>query len=545
MNEVDVAIVGGGPAGCTAAAVAARAGLSVALFEAGTHPRPHVGESLLPGIIPILADIDALAAVEAAGFGRKSGSTLVQWGRTPRWDLWFADSDEYDHAWLVERARFDAILFDAARRAGAVLHERTVVDAPVWSGDRVVGVQWRARDGGEPVVTHARVVVDATGQSAMLGRALALRESIPGLQHQAMWAHFAGAARLPPPRAEQALFVADREQWWWMFPLSAELTSVGVVQIDAAERRSPPRPDFDAELRGCDELVAVLGPHARRITDVRHERDWSWRMRDVAGPGWLAAGDAAGFIDPVLSTGVMLALHSGWHAGRTAIATIRDHADEAAAHSAYARHHLGAFADLLRMVRFYYQQNLHREDYFWESKRILMQESTALKPQKAFVVLTSGLVQNLALDDVRAQTQRRRAEHVADASAPDLEGADPDALGFLCVHFRKPPDDEDACEGPDRGSSLFVVVEPADPSAPTLKRTRNFHVDGIAPRHGNDPVSVPGIGDVLRWTIDLVASADTHDDESLAQFWRRVRASLVPRLRSPPSGYALVRVFGE
>jgi flavin-dependent dehydrogenase len=545
MNEVDVAIIGGGPAGCTAAAVAARAGLTVALFEAGTHPRPHVGESLLPGIIPILADIDALAAVEAAGFGRKSGSTLVHWGRTPRWDLWFADSDEYDHAWLVERARFDAILFDAARRAGAVLHERTVVDAPVWSDDRVVGVQWRARAGGEPAVTHARVVVDATGQSAMLGRALALRESIPGLQHQAMWAHFAGAARLPPPRAEQALFVADRDQWWWMFPLSADLTSVGVVQIDAAERRSPPRPDFDAELRGCDELVAVLGPHARRITDVRHERDWSWRMRDVAGPGWLAAGDAAGFIDPVLSTGVMLALHSGWHAGRTAIATIRDHIDEAEAHSAYARHHLGAFADLLRMVRFYYQQNLHREDYFWESKRILMQESTALKPQKAFVVLTSGLVQNLALDDVRAQTQRRRADHAADASAPDLEGADPDALGFLCVHFRKPPDDDDASEGPDRGSSLFVVVEPADPSAPTLKRTRNFHVDGIAPRHGNDPVSVPGIGDVLRWAIDLVASADTHDDESLAQFWRRVRASLVPRLRSPPSGYALVRVFGE
>lgn len=545
MSDVDVAIVGGGPAGCTAAAVVARAGLSVALFEAGTHPRPHVGESLLPGIIPILADIDALAAVEAAGFGRKSGSTLVHWGRTPRWDLWFADSDEYDHAWLVERSRFDAILFDAARRAGAVVHERTVVDAPLWSDDRVVGVRWRARDGGEPAITRARLVVDATGQSAMMGRALALREPIPGLRHQAMWAHFAGAARLPAPRAEQALFVAEREQWWWMFPLSAELTSVGVVQTDAAERRSPPRPDFDAELRACEELRAVLGPHARRVTDVRHERDWSWRMRDVAGPGWLAVGDAAGFIDPVLSTGVMLALHSGWHAGRTAVATIRDGVDEAAARTDYAKHHLGVFADLLRMVRFYYQQNLHREDYFWESKRILMEESTALRPQKAFVVLTSGLVQNLALDDVRARTHRRRADRTADDDAPDLEGADPDALGFLCVHLRKPPADGDALDGPDRGTSLFVVVEPEDPSAPSLRRTRNFRIDGIAPRHGNDPVSVPGVGEVLRWAIDVIAGADTQQGDSLAQFWRRVRTSIVPCLRTPPNGYALVRVFGE
>jgi flavin-dependent dehydrogenase len=544
VNEVDVAIVGGGPAGCTAAAVVARAGLRVALFEAGTHPRAHVGESLLPGIVPILADIDALAAVEAAGFGRKTGSTLWNWGRTPSWDLWFADSDEYDSAWLVERARFDAILFDAARRAGAMLHERCVVDEPCWDGDRVVGVRWRARDGGEPSITRARFVVDATGQSAMIGRALDLRESIPGLRHQAMWAHFAGAGRLPAPRAEQALFVARPDEWWWMFPLSPELTSVGVVQLDAAERRGPPRPDFDGELARCDELVRVLGPSARRITPVRHERDWSWRMRDVAGPGWLAVGDAAGFIDPVLSTGVMLALHSAWHAGRTAIAVVRGEETEADALARYRSHHLGAFDDLLRMVRFYYQQNLHRDDYFWESKRILVQEHTALRPQKAFVVLTSGLVQNLALDDVRATTRARRRERAEHDDAPDLDAADPDELAFVCLHFRRPPADDDV-DGPDRGTSLYVLVEPADAAAPTLRRTRNFHVNGIAPRHGNDPISVPGIGDVLRWAADAIAAADTHAGEPLAQFWRRVRGSLARQLRAPPHGFVLVRVFAE
>ncbi|MCY1007592.1 hypothetical protein OV079_18965 [Nannocystis pusilla] len=101
---------------------------------------------MLPGIIPILAEIDALAAVEAAGFGRKTGSTLWGWGKTPRWDLWFYDSDAYDHAWLVERARFDAILFAAATRAGAVVLDRAVARTLLWDGERLVGAAWSAPD---------------------------------------------------------------------------------------------------------------------------------------------------------------------------------------------------------------------------------------------------------------------------------------------------------------------------------------------------------------------------------------------------------------
>ena len=118
----DLIVIGGGPAGATVAACAAREGCKVLLLEADAHPRVHVGESLLPGIMPILERMGALAEVEAAGFVPKSGTTHWQWGATPRWDLWFADTDAYDHAYLVERARFDEIQFAAAGRAGAVTH---------------------------------------------------------------------------------------------------------------------------------------------------------------------------------------------------------------------------------------------------------------------------------------------------------------------------------------------------------------------------------------------------------------------------------------
>ncbi len=538
MSTWDLIVVGGGPAGATVAACAARGGLRVLLLEADAHPRVHVGESLLPGIKPILERMDALAEVEAAGFTPKTGTTHWQWGATPRWDLWFSDTDAYEHAYLVDRARFDELLFAAAARAGAVTQVHAAARAPLWDGERCVGLRWRRRGEDGEHEERARWVIDASGQAAFLARQLGLRETIAGLQHQASWAHFEGAGRLPPPREHQALFVAERDHWLWLFPLSPTRASVGMVRLDPgseAEGDEARADRFMAAVRGSALFSGVLGAAAERVTPVRTQRDWSYRMQRVGGPGWLLVGDAAGFIDPVLSTGVFLAMHAGFHAAELLLAEARGERDAAAVTTRYQRHHAELFGDLLRMVRFYYQQTLSRDDYFWESKRILLREDTELRPQKAFMILTSGLVRNLAYEAV-ADAAAARRDVAASRSEGDLASHDPDALGFVCFHVWLQAEPEPA--------ALYLLIEPRHPAEPTLFCTRSWHVNCLAPRFDNDPIREPALAGPLRGFAELVRRLDDRD-EPLAAFWRRCRAALVAGVQALGPGFTLARVFGE
>ncbi|MCL2447438.1 MAG: tryptophan 7-halogenase [Polyangiaceae bacterium] len=534
LETYDVIVVGGGPAGSTTAAAAARANLRVLLLEASAHPRTHVGESLLPGMIPILEDIGALGDVADAGFTEKTGSTHWGWGRLPEWDLWFRDSETYDRAWLVERSRFDEILFRAAGRAGAVTRENAAVRAFERCGDRVTGARYQLRGDARERRAEARFTVDASGQAFLLGRQLGLLCPIDGLKHRASWAHFSGAGRLPPPRESQALFAAGARRWIWFFPLSETVTSVGIVELDDEAHRDDA---FDAIVASEPRLEGLLGASARRTTPVRHVRDWSYRASRVCGPGWVLAGDASGFIDPVLSTGVYLAMHAGYHAAKLIAAVVHGSTTEPAALEAYQAQHAALFTDLLRIVRFFYQQNLHLDDYFWESKKILLEsKETELRPRHAFMILTSGLVRNLALDDKQTRVDRIRTAMTA-GDTRDLDTHDPDRLGFVCFHTVVRTG---TCDAP-----LYLLIEPVDPAAPALFRTANFHLNGLAPRLGNDPVRVPGVGEHLHAFARMVIALDTQPGESLPTFWHRARGSLVDGLRRRAPELELVRVFGE
>lgn len=540
-SQHDLIVVGGGPAGSTAASVAAAEGLDVLLLEAAQHPRAHVGESLLPGIIPILEKLEVLGAIEGAGFTRKTGSTHWGWGRTPEWDLWFRDSERYDHAWLVDRSCFDEILFRSAARRGARAVENASARGLLREGDRVVGVEWKERGSERTHRARAPLTLDATGQGMWLARSFELRTLISGLQHEASWAHYEGADRLPDPRSSQALFIATERAWCWHFPLSSERTSVGIIRLQSSDEGSLSEESraetFDRTVAEMPRLADVLGPRARRVTPVRTVRDWSYRMSEVAGPGWMLVGDAAGFIDPVLSTGVLLAMHSGYHAGKLAEALARRSRREGEVLREYTEHHRSLFGDLVRMVKFFYQHNLHRDDYFWESKRILLEGTEPVSPRKAFMVLTSGLVKNLAFDEKLDATSARRASVVVGEGHRELSPSTPDDLRFVCAHLRY-----DAVEP---AASLYLLIEPIDTASPTLFTTRNWHVNCLAPRWDNDPISDPRLSGPLRAIDRGIRALDDVPNESLGAFWRRRHLQMAELLRALPPELEVVRVFGE
>lgn len=520
-EHFDLIVVGGGPAGSAAAAVAARSGARVLLLEAAKHPRPKVGESLLPGIVPVLDAMGCLEAVEAAGFQPKTGAT--HWGFGPRpWDLWLRDTDEFEGSWFVDRARFDSILFEAAKNAGADVREEAPVMETLEERGRVAGVRFR---GGE---ARARFVLDASGSAAKVAGPRSKRRNIEGLRHRAHYAQWKSRGRLPAPRTEQGLFVGLDTAWAWCFPVGDSLRSVGLVELE----ESPPL-DYESVIR-ASPLAKVLGEDAELVGAVRHARDWSYRSEPVAGAGWLAAGDAAGFIDPVLSTGVLLAMHSGWHAARCVLQVISGDMSEEEATSTYASHHSEMFGDLLRIVRFYYQQNQDRDAVFWESKKILT-ERFELKPQKAFMILTSGLVRNLAFGESKARATKSRLEHAL-GDATELDEHDPDELGFVCVHLEHHPD-----SGPV--AQLYLLIEVRNNAAPSLFRTPSFDINCLAPRYDNDPISVPELETPLRALHEALSATD--DGAPLGAWWRTSRGRVAAALDELPPSIQVRRVFGE
>lgn len=551
QDRFDVVVMGGGPAGSTAAATLARAGHRVLMLEAAQHPRVHVGESLQPGVIPILAAIGAYEKIAAAGFPSKSGSTHWNWGRTDSWDLWFADSEIYDTAWFVERSRFDQLLFEHARECGVLCIDQARAVDLLWDEresssspsteqtKRLLGIRWQQRGDEQLQTVHARFVLDACGLRSPISRSLDLRDTLPGLRHQAYYAHFRGALGLPEPRRDQALFLAEDRHWFWLFPVTSERVSVGVVMLDGGDDvRRLSSSQFDELIAGSARLQTVLGESAERVTSVHHQRDWSYRSRQVAGPGWFLLGDAAGFIDPVLAQGVLLAMNSAYLCARKICSVLGGTQSEDSARSDYQREYQKTFDDLLSVLRFFYRWNLSSDDYFWASKRVLLEEGARLEPKKSFAILTSGLIRNLALSDRQARKWRRAEGR---ATAPLLEARDEDevsvdSLDFVCLHFR--------CDVEENKGSVYFLIEPRNATEAAMMRTKNWNVSSMS-REFRDPSSVPLLKRTLFALATQIRQWDVHEGESLATFWGRTRPSFARLFQKTPAGITLVRVFGE
>jgi flavin-dependent dehydrogenase len=315
--NTDVVVIGGGPAGSTTSTLIAQKGYRVALFERDRFPRFHIGESLIPQTYGVLKRLNMLEKMKASHFIKKYSVQFVnEHGRLSE-PFYFVDHKPHESSqtWQVVRQEFDQLMLNNAREHGVEVHEGFRVLEVVFEGDRAVGVRVVGEDGIEREV-RASVVVDASGQSSLILDRLKLREWDPVLKKAALWTYWQGAHR-DTGKDEGATLVVQtkgKKGWFWYIPLHNDIISVGVVASFEHLFKDRAEKDHEAiyfeEVERCPGVKSRIAS-AKRVGPFRAAKEYSYRSKKAAGDGWVLVGDAFGFLDPLYSSGVLLALTSG------------------------------------------------------------------------------------------------------------------------------------------------------------------------------------------------------------------------------------------
>ena len=311
----DVVVIGGGPAGSTVSTLLAQQGCSVELFERERFPRFHIGESLIPETYWVLKRLNMLPKMQRSHFVKKYSVQFVNADGKLSAPFYFWDNKPHEcsQTWQVVRSEFDQLMLNNAREHGVKVHEGVRVMDVLFDNDRATGVRIKTEDGSLREV-RARVVVDASGQNGLLMNRLNLRVWDPVLNKGAIWTYWEGAHR-DTGRNEGATMVLQtvtRNGWFWYIPLHHNRVSVGVVApFDYLFKgRTDYAQTYVEEVERCPAVKERVSS-GKRVTGYFATKDYSYRSKQVAGNGWVLIGDAFGFLDPLYSSGVLLALKSG------------------------------------------------------------------------------------------------------------------------------------------------------------------------------------------------------------------------------------------
>ncbi|MEE8523839.1 MAG: tryptophan 7-halogenase [Thermoanaerobaculia bacterium] len=350
-------IIGGGPAGSAAACHLGAAGRRVLLLERHRFPRFHIGESMLPASNDVFRRLGLEDRIGEARFVEKRGASFVTEDGCLSSYIDFTSCADVASplTFQVLRSQFDQILIERAAESGAEVRQ----------GWRATGVELEPGgvavtvtdpDGGETTVTAA-AIVDASGQAGFLAKRLGLRRVDPELRNVAVYAHYEGVTTPVGERSGDIRIVSRRDLGWiWFIPLSATATSVGAVtsREKHAERGGDSAENvLDRYLESTPAAAEQTG-HARRISPARFEADFSYAPSAYAGDRWLLAGDAGSFLDPVFSTGVLLALESGLESAAAIDAGLAAGNLSARAFSAYNRRQRRRFKVFRRFAHGFY-----------------------------------------------------------------------------------------------------------------------------------------------------------------------------------------------
>jgi flavin-dependent dehydrogenase len=412
-DAVDVVIIGAGPSGSTLAGLLRkyRPQTRVLVVEKLLFPRHKIGESLLVDVNRILVDLGAYAQVEAAGFSRKYGATFI-WGdeREPFHFLWkegatiarAPEGYQLNHTWHVDRPEYDSILADAARRHGAEIVYEQAVTRLLFDGDRVTGVEVRGPDGQLRTVA-ARFVVDCAGAQGPAHRQLCKRQLDESLRNIAVFGYMRGVAddlTLNGTDEKRTLILTHDQGWVWVIPLRDGITSVGFVTAVDNYRRAgveDHRAYYTSIIQSLREYPSLFAD--AELVDYRGDgklvhsvQEYSYQCEQIAGPGWATCGNAAGFVDAILSIGVYVAqTHAQFLA--CALRSVLDGAvPEHEAFACYAttvRENLGAFRAVAHL---FYAFNGSMSDW-WRGCSAQLRNSTLVpstEDKGAFLAYFTG-----------------------------------------------------------------------------------------------------------------------------------------------------------
>jgi flavin-dependent dehydrogenase len=363
-KNYDVIVIGGGPAGSSTAALTAMQGRRVLLLEKERFPRFRIGESFMPATWWSFQKLGIVDKLKASHFVRKHSVQFYFKDGRPTRPFYFSDVDPRENSvtWQVDRGEFDKLMLEHAAEKGVRVIQEASVQEVLFEGTRAVGV--RAALPGEAVTEiGARVIVDASGQAALLSQKLRLRQYDPKLKNAAVFTRYAGALRDPgiDEGATLVIHTANESAWFWYIPLAGDIVSVGVVgPMDylIRGRASDPLTIFEEEVAKCPAIQPRLRG-AGRAAEMRVLRDFSYISKRIAGDGWILVGDAFGFLDPIYSSGVLLALKGAEFASETIASAFEADDFSAKRLGRHGPRFVEGMEALRHLVYAYYTPNFH------------------------------------------------------------------------------------------------------------------------------------------------------------------------------------------